>query len=98
GVLHLMPHAWQQLQSIDRTAWWLLGGFLLMFFIQRFFHFHHHDVPDESPELAEEHACDHPGHDHHAHHPETLAERSARRLSWGGAAFGLTLHTLIDGV
>ena len=55
SVLHLMPHAWQQFDSIDRpdsidrTAWWLLGGFLLMFFIQRFFHFHHHDVPDELP-------------------------------------------------
>jgi zinc and cadmium transporter len=98
GLLHLLPHAWMELDSIDRTVAWLLGGFLLMFFIQRFFHFHHHDVPEEAPELAEEHACDHPGHDHHAHHPETLAERSARRLSWGGAAFGLTLHTLIDGV
>ena len=45
GLLHLLPHAWQELRSIDRTARWLLGGFLCMFFIQRFFHFHHHDVP-----------------------------------------------------
>ncbi len=93
GLLHLMPHAWQQLHSIDRTAWWLLGGFLLMFFIQRFFHFHHHDVPDESTDgIADEHHHDHHPHDH------TLADQSARRLSWSGAALGLTLHTLIDGV
>ena len=34
--------------------------------------------------------------DHHTDH--TLAGKSARHLSWGGAAFGLTLHTLIDGI
>jgi zinc and cadmium transporter len=98
GVLHLLPHAWQQLRSIDRAAWWLLGGFLVMFFIQRFFHFHHHDVPEESPEgSAESHH--HEQHDQHAHHAEhTLADQSARHLSWGGAALGLTLHTLIDGI
>src|SRR5262245_66016932 len=53
GVLHLLPHSWHQTKSIDRTAWWLLGGFLIMFLIQRFFHFHHHDVPDEAPEGVE---------------------------------------------
>jgi hypothetical protein len=30
-VLHLLPHAWQQLRSIDRTVIWLLTGFLVMF-------------------------------------------------------------------
>jgi zinc and cadmium transporter len=97
AILHLLPHAWHELQSIDTAAWWLLGGFLIMFFIQRFFHFHHHDVPEEAPER-------HPGHDHseaeHCDHPDvhTLAAKSARHLSWGGAALGLTLHSLIDGV
>jgi zinc and cadmium transporter len=96
GVLHLMPHAWQELHSIDRTAWWLLGGFLLMFFIQRFFHFHHHDVPDESPEGgADEHQHGHRDHDRDEH---TLADQSARHLSWSGAALGLMLHTVIDGI
>ena len=102
GVLHLLPHSWHELHSIDRTAQWLLTGFLVMFLIQRFFHFHHHDVPDEAPEDAE--SCDHDEHHHdhdpeHVHHHErTLAEKSARQLSWGGAALGLTLHTLIDAV
>jgi zinc and cadmium transporter len=100
GVLHLLPHAWQELKSIDRCAAWLLAGFLVMFLIQRFFHFHHHDVPDEAPEGVEEeveqreHARD--PHEHCAH-DHTLADKSARHLSWTGAAFGLTLHTLIDG-
>jgi zinc and cadmium transporter len=88
------------MRSVDRAVAWLMGGFLAMFFIQRFFHFHHHDVPEEtgeannhlgSPELS------HAEHEHH-HHGHTLAEQSARRLSWAGAALGLTLHTLIDGI
>ena len=105
GVLHLLPHAWDQLRSIDRAAGWLLGGFLLMFFIQRFFHFHHHDVPEE--DAVGGHECAHEHHDHdqegaegHVHRvaENTLADQSARQLSWGGAALGLTLHTLIDGI
>ena len=47
GLLHLLPHAYYQLRSIDATVSWALGGFLLMFFLERFFHFHHHDAPDE---------------------------------------------------
>jgi zinc and cadmium transporter len=95
GLLHLLPHAWQQLRSVDRAAAWLIGGFLTMFFIQRFLHFHHHDVPDEAVHEQRGHEeCDH-DHDHRGH---TLAEHSASQLSWAGAALGLTLHTLIDGV
>lgn len=102
GILHLLPHAWHQLESVDRAASWLLAGFLVMFLIQRFFHFHHHDVPDEAPERVEACGCEHHDHTHERetdHHPDhTLAGKSARNLSWGGAAFGLTLHTLIDGI
>jgi zinc and cadmium transporter len=122
GLLHMLPHAWHELGSIDRTVWWLLGGFLLMFFIQRFFHFHHHDVPENAVEggapetgghhhgpepvsgarTAHEHKHEH-GHEHghgdHSDHDEfSLAQQSARQLSWGGAALGLTLHSLIDGI
>lgn len=102
GVLHLLPHAWHQMASVDRAAYWLLAGFLVMFLIQRFFHFHHHDVPDEAPERAEACGCEHHDHTHErevTQQPDhTLAGKSARNLSWGGAAFGLTLHTLIDGI
>lgn len=95
GLLHLLPHAWLQLRSMDRTAGWLLGGFLVMFFIQRFFHFHHHDVPDAGvPEQHGHEAC----HHDHDRLGQTLAEHSASQLSWAGAALGLTLHTLIDGI
>jgi zinc and cadmium transporter len=93
GLLHMLPHALHQVHSIDRTVIWLLAGFLVMFFAQRFFHFHHHDVPEEEQENAPAHP-----HDEHEHHGHTLAEQSAQRLSWTGAAFGLTLHSLIDGI
>jgi zinc and cadmium transporter len=97
AILHMLPHAWEQFQSIDRTSWWLLGGFLVMFFIQRFFHFHHHDVPEAASEPEAERR--EPGHEqcHHAH-VHTLAAKSAHQLSWGGAALGLGLHSLIDGI
>lgn len=101
GLLHLLPHAWHQARSIDVVAKWLVIGFLAMFFIQRFFHFHHHDVPDDSGEEPQAttviHDCTRHNHgDHGSGH--SLAEQSARRLSWAGAALGLLLHTLMDGV
>jgi len=97
GLLHMLPHAWHQTHSIDGVVLWLMAGFLVMFFAQRFFHFHHHDVPDDpnGEPSAHEH---HHGHSHHHSDGHSLADQSARRLSWTGAALGLTLHSLIDGV
>ncbi len=94
ALLHFLPDASEQLHSLDKTVNWLLGGFLAMFFVQRFFHFHHHDLPEGDPEdcCGAEH-----GHDpvQHAH---TLADKSAKQLSWVGTALGLTLHSLLDGL
>src|SRR5437867_6706162 len=104
AVLHLVPHAWEQFRSADLTMAWVLAGFLALFFVQRYLHFHHHDVPEEAPERrgSEEGGAsfDHDaGHEHGEHGGAlTLADKSARHLSWMGAAFGLTLHTLLDGV
>lgn len=94
ALLHFLPDATEQLNSVDRAVKWTLGGFLLMFFLQRFFHFHHHDLPEGDPE-----DCCH-GHDEpHTHdHSHTLAEKSAAQLSWAGTALGLTLHSLLDGL
>jgi len=99
AVLHMVPHAWHDSQSIDRVVRWLLAGFVVMFFIQRFFHFHHHDVPDDHLGAAEESPPEVHGHsDCEHHHEHSLAQQSARQLSWGGAALGLSLHSLIDGI
>jgi zinc and cadmium transporter len=79
---------------LEPVVRWMVLGLLAMFLIERFFCYHHHDAPDGddgSPgEVAaaagHEHAC---GHDHGSHR---------HVLAWGGAAVGLTLHTLIAGV
>lgn len=85
AVLGLWPHGVHILGSAEGGAAWLLAGFLTLFFLQRFLPFHHHDVAEGSP--AE--PC---GHTH------SLAERSARTLSWLGVAVGLSLHSIFDGV
>lgn len=94
ALLHFLPDAAEQLNSVDRAVKWTLGGFLLMFFLQRFFHFHHHDLPEGDPE-----DCCHDHTEPHTHdHSHTLAEKSASQLSWVGTALGLTLHSLLDGL
>src|SRR5690606_24864888 len=50
---------------------------------------HHHDVESDAHGEIHEHkeACEH-GH-RHGHH---------RDVTWGGAAFGLTIHSVISGI
>jgi len=97
ALLHFLPDADDQLHSIDRTVAWMLGGFLAMFFLQRFFHFHHHDSPEGDPQdCCHEHG-EHESHEHE-HHAHTLADKSAKQLSWVGTALGMTLHSLLDGL
>ncbi len=85
AVLGLWPHGVDILGSVEGGALWLLVGFLSLFLLQRFLPFHHHDVEAGSPVEP----C---GHTH------SLAERSARTLSWLGVALGLSLHSIFDGV
>ena len=85
ALLGMLPHALHQLKTTDMTTAWLLAGFLVMFFLQRFMPFHHHDVAQGSP-------TDTCGHTH------SLAESSARSLSWMGVAFGLSFHSIFDGL
>ncbi len=85
ALLGFLPHAARELPSAQTATTWLLLGFLLMFFLQRFLPFHHHDVAEGSPVEP----C---GHTH------SLAERSARGLSWLGVAAGFSLHSIFDGL
>jgi zinc and cadmium transporter len=96
ALLRFLPDAAEHSSSLKGAVGWMLGGFLAMFFLQRFFHFHHHDLPEGDPEDCCHGHGEEPHHDHeHAH---TLAEKSARQLSWIGTALGLTLHSLLDGL
>lgn len=98
GVLHMLPHAVSEAAaaggSVTNVAAWLLVGMLAMFFIERFFCYHHHEVPGEA---AHDHECGH----HHSHHDvavELAHGHSGHDLSWSGAALGLALHSVLNGV
>ncbi len=86
GLLHMLPHALEGAGSIERVIGWLLGGFLVMFFVERFFSFHHHGVPDE-------HSCDELADDPNEHEHE-----HGHQLTWGGALFGLGVHSVLNGM
>ena len=94
GLLHMLPHALQESlaastapvsETILRVMLWVLFGLLTMFFIERFFCFHHHEVEDGEVACSHDHG-DEQGHSH------------GHDLTWSGAAFGLTLHSIIAGV
>ena len=90
---------------IADAVWWvsvsLLAGMLAMFFMERFFSYHHHDVPDEldDQELDHDHHS-HAGHDHHhhGHGGHSHGHGHGHDMSWSGAAFGLALHSILNGV
>lgn len=102
GVFHMLPHAIVEVGGVDQAVLGMMLGILIMFFLLRAFHFHQHGGPAESDHAAIHAACPHEhDHDHshgrpnvhgHAHKP------GASQFSWLGIAFGLTIHTLIDGV
>jgi zinc and cadmium transporter len=88
GLLHLLPHAFLQLdRQIDTTMIWVLAGFFLMFLLERAFHGHSHHTADGG---EGGHDC---GHDHgHTH-----VVSAGGRWAWCGAFAGLALHSLADG-
>lgn len=91
GLLHLLPHAFFELdRDIEITAAWVLAGFFLMFLLERAFHGHAHHTADGD---HDHHDC---GHDHaHAHGGTPPAMTG--RWAWCGAFAGLALHSLADG-
>ena len=90
GLLHLLPHAFLQLdRQIDTTMIWVLAGFFLMFLLERAFHGHSHHTADGDDHG---HGC---GHDHG--HADPHATSGGGRWAWCGAFAGLALHSLADG-
>jgi zinc and cadmium transporter len=96
GMVHMLPHALIEARAVGFGTsgnefiimLWALGGILAMFFIERFFCFHHHDV--ESDATGELHQHEEPCEDEHHHHHHDI--------TWSGAAFGLTVHSIIEGI
>lgn len=105
AVLHLLPHSIAEQGSVDRAAMWLLGGLLAMFLLIRVFHVHAHEHGDAG-DVVDEHRhdhdqegpCEHEHHHHENHHHEHSPAPGSHAFSWLGLAFGLSLHTLIDGL
>jgi zinc and cadmium transporter len=99
GFLHMLPHAVNLLDPKFAMAW-VLAGFLLMFFIQRYLVVHQHVAPHG--QTATEHLCGESDEvHHHAHedfHSRQQDELLANKGAWSGAALGLTLHSLLNGV
>jgi len=108
GLLHLLPHGFYEWSEVDASAidcsvFWLLIGFLATFFLQRLFHFHTHEVPDKliecsDPVVEHPHANEAALHRDHHHGDHHHHGRQDHHFSWGGVFFGLTIHSLVDGV
>ena len=105
ALFHMVPHALMaRMESaganvdshglFDPLMLALALGFVAMFFLERFAHFHQHEAPEP--------ACDDPMHGHeghqHDHHGHDHAHAPVGRLTWAGAAVGMGLHSLLEGV
>lgn len=96
ALLHLMPHAFYKLESIELTAGVCLIGLLFMFFMIRMFHFHQHDLAvDQEHDHKQKQLCDHEKDHHHVHCED---HGGGLDISWLGLCFGLAIHTIIDGI
>ena len=97
ALLHLLPHAIIQFEG-DLTPPMVacLLGLLFMFFMVRMFHFHQHDLAvDSEHDHKKKELCD-DEHDHH--HVHCDHHHGDVDMSWVGLCFGLSVHTLIDGI
>ncbi len=97
AFFHMLPHAIMEISeqrnssghemdhlAINPVMLSAALGFLAMFFLERFASFHQHDVVEE---------CNTHDHDHARAHSHGVTP-----LTWSGAALGLSLHSLLEGV
>ncbi len=94
ALLHLMPHAVMQTDSLDYASWSAVLGLLTIFFMIRVFHVHQH-APGEPHEHDDSQPAD---PDHQCHHHVHDASPESLQLSWIGLFVGMSIHSLIDGV
>jgi zinc and cadmium transporter len=96
AVFHMLPHAVMARgeratghEGLEPVMVSMAGGFLAMFLLARFADFHHHEAPGQ--------ACEH-GHDHGPARRRKKQGDGLPRLTWAGAAVGMTVHGLLEGV
>jgi zinc and cadmium transporter len=94
AFFHMLPEAVEM--GGPGVVRWAAVGLLSLFFLERFFSFHHHESADPPAPSSHHHDEHHHGRDHdHAHDHD---ESAGRALSWGTAAFGLGVHSMVGGV
>ncbi|MBV8311763.1 MAG: ZIP family metal transporter [Planctomycetaceae bacterium] len=107
AFFHMLPEAVRM--GTPQTVRWAALGLLALFFLERFFSFHHHEPQDHAAE--DEHSARPTGVETRAHHdeahfvdarhhdhPRPHSKASLTALSWGTAAFGLAIHSLVGGI
>lgn len=101
AFFHMLPEAIRM--GSPETVRWSALGLVALFLLERFASFHQHE-PNEDSEPDHDHlrsneasrashADEHCGHRHGADH---AAEKSS--LSWGTAAIGLGVHSIVGGI
>jgi zinc and cadmium transporter len=107
AFFHMLPEAVRM--GTPETVRWTALGLLALFFLERFFSFHHHEPRGlAAPGDQSAHRTDietrahrdqaHPLAAEHHDHPNRYHQPSLPALSWGTAAFGLAMHSLVGGV
>jgi len=97
ALLHLLPHAVVETGSLDYAAWSCTLGLLAMFLTIRVFQVHQHGPVQENEHGDHKH--DAPPHAHHdCEHPAHRQAGQSHHLSWLGLFFGLSIHSVLDGV
>ena len=86
ALFHLLPHGMELIpghENIEHGMLWTALGIVFMVALQRIFRFHQHDFSSEAQTLQDRQRRSH----------ATVGARSV-----AGIAFGLTLHTITEGV
>ena len=110
AFFHMLPESVRV--GSATTIPWAAAGLLALFFLERFFSFHHHEPRDRDSTSHSD--VPHAGHDHHAPvaeychgepgpaleqaQPISPSSPAGLAFSWGSAAFGLAVHSLVGGV
>jgi zinc and cadmium transporter len=97
SLLHMVPHAAEELHSVERAMVCAAGGFLAMFFLQRVFQYHQHGTPEAAAGHASMHGMD----SQHSHSPNPdikVKTTTTGQVSWVASGLGLGFHSLLDGL
>ncbi|MFV0442176.1 MAG: ZIP family metal transporter [Planctomycetaceae bacterium] len=100
GVMHMLPHAVHgaPAESIDTLMYAVTAGVLLMFGLLRAFHFHVHEPPSVDDPTVDGQVSPFPQLPPHHDHCDHNHGSTGHSASWIGVFFGLSVHTLLDGV